>query len=165
MFIGLLDKVKSVSYTHVGTSIPFPPSSESAEGAFWAWNYAYDSAIDAHYELDGECFIGAVTVKLSEDSIVGADILVDGKISGTYNAKTAEYVDPHANVSGNYTGGNITIPVGVKGTRVTVRLHTSLLNLTLYGIEAVTGAQLMNDGLNVKFTEDLASDWVWIQSK
>ena len=117
MFIGLLDKVKSVSYTHADTSVPFPPSTESADGAFWAWNYAYDSAIDANYELDGECFIGAVTVKLSERSVTKIDVLVDGKISGTYNAETEEYVAPHAK-SGNYIGGDITIPTGVKGSQI-----------------------------------------------
>ncbi len=135
MFIGLLDKIKSTYYTHEGTTVPFPPSSESEAGAFWAWNYAYDSAIDAHYELDGECFIGAVTVKLSEDAIIKADVLVDGKISGTFSAETEEYVAPHAKDKGNYLGGEITIPVGAKGSHVIVRLHTALLDLTFSGVE------------------------------
>ena len=30
---------------------------------------------------------------------------------------------------------------------------------------SMTGAQLMNDGLDVTFTENLASDWVWIEAK
>ena len=134
MFIGLIDKIKSVSFTHEGTKIPFPPASVSEDGAFWAWNNVYDSAIDANYELDCECFIGAVTVKLSENAIVKADVLVDGKISGTYSKETDAYIDPHAKPS-NFLGGEITIPVGAKGTCVTVRLHTSLLDITLSGIE------------------------------
>ena len=124
MFIGLLDKIKSTYYTHEGVDVPFPPSSVNETGASWAWNYAYDSAIDAHYELDGECFIGAVTVKLSENSVVKVEILVDGKVCGSHTAETGKNI-----------GGEITVPVGMKGSHVTVRLHTWLLNLTLSGVQ------------------------------
>lgn len=124
MYVGILNNVLNTSYTHEGTAVPFPPSSEENGALSWGWKNAYDSPIDINKELTIESYIGAVTLDVSENSIIKAEVLVDGRVSGKSLAKTGEY-----------TGGKLTIPVGVKGKTVTVRLHTSLQNLTLNGIE------------------------------
>ena len=123
MYIGQLN-IKNTTYTHEGSSIPFLPVKEENGVAFWDWKTIYDSPIDVNCELLGESFIGAVTTKISENCVTKIEIVVDGKVSGAHSAETGKYV-----------GGEITIPVGVKGTVVTVRLHTALLDVTLEKIE------------------------------
>jgi hypothetical protein len=124
MFVGLLNNIKETSFTHKGTSVPFPPSSVDGNVNTWAWRYTYDSALDANYTLDKECFIGAVSFEINERCITKAEVLVDGKVSGMYSAET-----------GKLFGGAVTVPVGVKGTSVTLRFYTSLMDLSLYSVE------------------------------
>ena len=124
MYVGILNNVLNTSYTHEGTSVPFPPSSRENGICVWKWKNAYDSPIDINKELSLECFIGAVTLNVSDDSIVKAEILVDGKVCGAHIARTGECI-----------GGELTIPVGVKGKTVTARLHTTLKDVTLSGME------------------------------
>lgn len=124
MYIGILNNIKETSFTHEGTSVPFPPSSSKDGKNTWAWKYAYDSAIDANHVLTHECFIGAICATVTEDSILKAEAVVDGIVCGHYTAQT-----------GSCFGGNFTIPVGAKGTTVTLRLHTTLRDVTLSDIE------------------------------
>ena len=124
MYVGILNNVLNTTYTHEGTTVPFPPSSEENGALSWGWKNAYDSPIDINKELSLDSYIGAVTLDVSEKSITKAEILVDGKVSGKSLAKT-----------GDYTGGKLTIPVGVKGKTVTARLHTTLKDVAISGIE------------------------------
>ncbi len=126
MYVGLLKNHKDTVFTHMGTSVPFPPSSSEDGKNTWMWNYAYDSAIDAVTEFDGECFFGAVTAEITEDSIIKAEVLVDGAVCGYHTAET-----------GKCFGGSFTVPVGAKGSCVTLRLYTTLKNLTVGKIEFI----------------------------
>ncbi|MBQ2750662.1 MAG: hypothetical protein IJF34_12840, partial [Clostridia bacterium] len=65
MYIGELKNIKSVTYTHKGTEIPFPPSFDTT----WNWKYAYDDAIDVTYTLDGESYLGAVSMDITENAV------------------------------------------------------------------------------------------------
>ncbi len=124
MYVGQLTNHKETVFTHMGTGIPFAPSYND-DGIFtWMWNNAYDSPIDATTEFDFECFFGAVTANITEDSIQKAEVLVDGVVAGHYTAET-----------GKHFGKKFTIPVGMKGKKVTLRLYTSLRNVTIHEIE------------------------------
>ncbi len=123
MNIGLLN-VQNITYTHQASAVPFPPSQEENGACKWLWNDIYDSAIDAHYTLENESFVGAVSLKIGEASVKGVCVLVDQKPCGAYRAET-----------GKLTGGEINIPVGVRGREVTVRLETDLRDLTIESVE------------------------------
>ena len=95
MNIGLLN-VQNITYTHQASAVPFPPSQEENGACKWLWNDAYDSAIDAHYTLENESFVGAVSLKIGEASVKGVCVLIDQKPCGAYRAET-----------GKLTGGEI----------------------------------------------------------
>jgi len=123
MYIGELKSIKT-TFTHEGTSIPFPPSSAESGLGTWEWKYTYDSPIDINFELEGESFIGAVSAKLTENSLKKIEVLINGVPSGYYTARTGEF-----------TGGEVTVPVGSKGKNVTLRLHTELADVTVESVE------------------------------
>jgi len=125
MYIGTLE-AKNISFTHEGTSVPFPPSNTDTGLGMWAWKYLYDSPIDVNLTLGQKSYVGAVTVKLNEDSVIAVEALVDGQSSGKYSAET-----------GKRTGGEITVPVGYLGETVTVRLHTTLRDVIIESVEIV----------------------------
>ena len=124
MYIGLLNNIKSLTFTHKGTDVSFPPSSTENGLGSWSWRYAYDNAIDVNYTLEYQSYIGAVCVDVTENSVTRVEILVDGAIAGCYTAET-----------GKRTGGRLDIPVGKAGEGVTVRFYTDLRDLTLNEIE------------------------------
>ena len=123
MHIGAL-KIKSITYTHEGTNISFPPSVVDGDFCTWAWGDTYDSSIDVNIQLCGESYIGSLSASISENSVSKAEVLVDGKVCGFNTAGTDKL-----------TGGAVVIPVGAKGDKVTLRLHTSLANVTVGEIE------------------------------
>ncbi len=126
MYIGLLENHSEIKFTHKGTLVPFLPSAAEENKSTWLWNNAYDSAIDANTEFPFECFIGAVSATVTADSITKAEVLVDGVVSGYHTAET-----------GKCFGGSFTIPVGMKGQKVTLRFYTTLRNLTIGEIEYI----------------------------
>lgn len=123
MYVGLL-KYTEQTFTHKATSVPFPPSSLEDGVATWGWKTAYDSEIDANMTLEKESFVGAVTADITEDSLTKIEVLVDGVVCGSHAAET-----------GKRTGGTITIPVGRKGLVVTLRLYTTLSDVSLSNVE------------------------------
>ena len=134
MYIGSLE-AKSVSFVHPNTDIPFPPDVCEDGRYTWRWNTVYDSVLDARYTLEAECFVGAVVLELSAESVKKVEVLVDEVIAGSYCAE-----------SGKMVGGTLQIPVGVKGRMVTVRFYTNLIDLSLCGIELL-GAREDGDPL------------------
>ena len=128
MFIGLLEP-KNVTYTHKGTSLQLPPSKVEDGKPVWLWKDIYDCPIDMNYQLDGSCFVGAVCLAIPEHSVTAVEVLIDGNVSGSHSAET-----------GGITGGVLNIPVGAKGSLVTVRLYTYLKDITLESIE-ILGAR------------------------
>ena len=124
MYVGQLNNIKSLVFTHKGTDVPFPPASTEEGLGSWGWRYAYDNPIDANYTLECESFIGAVSVDITENSVTRVEVLLDGSVAGVYSAETGKRI-----------GGCIDIPVGKAGTLVTVRFYTDLRDLTLNAIE------------------------------
>ena len=120
MYVGILNLDKKMTYTYAESEIAFPPASEQDGVLFWSWKTLYKTAIDLKTELGRECFVGAVSVKLSESSILAAEVLVDGILAGSYKAET-----------GKLTGGELNIPVGAKGSTVTLRLYVDLADLSV----------------------------------
>lgn len=128
MYIGKLEDIEKISYTHEGTDVPFLPE-ETENGPLFRWGNVYDSAIDMHVRLSKTAYIGAVCLTLPENSVCGVDVLADGKTVGTYSAET-----------GRLTGGAVTVPVGVGTDRLTVRLYTSLADVLISDLE-ILGAR------------------------
>lgn len=120
MYIGAIKNIKKISFTHAETNIPFSPDSIENGVYTWNWKTLYDMALDVNIELDLECYIGAVGIKLPEKSVSKVEILIDGSIVGIHNAE-----------SGKYTGGELLIPVGRKACGFTMRLYTVLQDISL----------------------------------
>ena len=126
MYIGALKYKEEFTFTHINSNIPFPPS-KNADGSFsWKWQELFDTGVDVSFELEKEAYVGAVSFTLSEPSAVRIAVLVDGKASGLREASSRELI-----------GGDISIPVGVYGKRVTVRIHTDFKDLELKSIEVL----------------------------
>ncbi len=123
MYIGEL-KIKSTNFTHKDVEIPFAPTLIEDDVYTWAWNNVYDSELDLNYELESKAFIGAVSLTLSQNAVSKVEIFVDGTLAGTHTAKT-----------GGLTGGEITVPVGMNGERITARLHPELTEIKLISSE------------------------------
>ena len=78
MYVGLLDYGEKFTYTYAGSNIVPTPTSEENGVITWSWKTLYKTAIDLTAQLGRECFVGAVSVKLSESSVIAAEVLVDG---------------------------------------------------------------------------------------
>ena len=124
MFVGILKTKGEPKFTHLATKIPFPPTTSENGVYYWhKWN-AFDSTIDIHEQLREESFIGAVSADFEENSVTKIEILVDGRLSGTYSAET-----------GKRCGRSITVPVGAVGKSLIIRVYTWIRNVTIQNIE------------------------------
>ena len=120
MYVGILNRDAKLTYTYAASKIAVPPTSEEDGVLKWKWKVLHKTAIDLTTELGRECFVGAVSVKLSEKSILAAEVLIDGTLAGSHRAET-----------GKLTGGELNIPVGAKGSTVTLRLYADLVDLSV----------------------------------
>ena len=75
-------------------------------------------------QLEKDSFIGAVSADFDANSVTRAEILVDGRVSGFYQAETDKRF-----------GGAITIPVGAVGKNIIIRLYTWIRNVIIKNIE------------------------------
>ncbi len=125
MHIGLLnDYITKKEYTHGGVNVPLP-NTDSLDGRdIWAWNKIYDTLLDVNFELENECFIGAVTADIISESIAEVWVVVDGKASGKYVANNPFEAT-----------GKITINVGAIGKKVTLRIRGDLKEISLGDVE------------------------------
>lgn len=120
MYVGILNRDEKFTYTFAGSELVPAPTSEENGIITWKWKVLHKTAVDLTTQLDRECFVGAVSVKLSEDSVLAAEVLVDGALAGSYRAQTGKLV-----------GGELNIPVGTKGSSVVLRLYTDVVDLSV----------------------------------
>lgn len=120
MYVGILNRDLTPTYTYADSQRALLPTSVEDGILKWHWRAVRKTALDVRTELLRECFIGAVSVMLSDASVIAAEVLVDGRLAGSHRAET-----------GKLTGGEINIPVGVKGSTVTLRLYTDLVELSV----------------------------------
>ncbi len=125
MYIGLLnDYVVKKDYTHAGVSVPLPATDHIDGRDVWEWNKIYDTSLDVNFELEHECFIGALTADIISESIAEVYAVVDGKVSGKYVANNP--FEPK---------GIITVNVGAVGKKVTLRIRGDLKEISLGGVD------------------------------
>ena len=112
MYIGFLDYDKKLIFAHEATDKPFNP--DTSEGGAFSWNCAgvFDYTLDVKLSLTKASFVGAVNFKLNEGVLNFAELYVDGKLSARRAAET----------SSNLFGGEVSLPVGVFGKEITIRL-------------------------------------------
>ena len=120
MYVGLLNYGEKFTYTYAGSNIVPTPTSEENGVITWSWKVLYKTAIDLTAQLGRECFVGAVSVKLPEASVIAAEVLVDGALAGSYRAQ-----------AGKLVGGDLNIPVGTKGSTVVLRLYADVVDLSV----------------------------------
>lgn len=124
MYVGILNQDKKFTYTYADSPIAFPPTSEENGVPMWSWKVLRKTAIDLTTELGRECYVGAVNVKLDDRSVAAVEVLVDGALCGAYHAET-----------GKLCGGDINVPVGSKGSTVTLRLYGEFADINLYSLD------------------------------
>ncbi len=116
MYIGSLCTGMTYAFYHRGTEVQFPPDSHKDGVYTWEWDTIMDTGLDLRCTLAQPSFVGSVHLPIANEAkIAAAEILVDGKPAGRYAVET-----------GHDCGGEIDIPVGVKGKVVTIRLHANL---------------------------------------
>ncbi len=115
MKAGLIENIKKVTYTHIDTNLPFPPSETIDEKAIWKWDYIFDSVLDINYELSEKSFIGAVSLKAEPDSISKIEAIIDNKVVGAYSLY---------NMARDHLIENeILVPVTEETDRLTLRIY------------------------------------------
>ena len=126
MYIGFLDYDKSLVFTHEGTDKPF--ETERCEGGAFSWpcNGVFDYTIDVKLSLAKPSFIGAFNFKLPEGVLNFAELFVDGKLSARRAAETQSKL----------FGGEVSLPVGVFGRNLTLRL-------SIYAQSSVTFSDIL----------------------
>lgn len=120
MYIGTLDYEKEITFTHVDTKIPFPPS-QTENGVYsFKGDTLFDLGVDAAILLDRECYVGAVNFIVPKASLASAEILIDGKTAGRYTPPQSELF-----------GGRISIPVGRWAKALTLRFFADFQDVVL----------------------------------
>jgi len=124
MYIGVLNYSKNLVFSHIGGKVPFEPSVTENGTHFWSWEQVYDTGIDIALSLEKESYVGTVNFNVAENSVIEANVLVDGKTVGVcYGSKN------------NLLGGKICVPVGVKAKEITIRLIADFQDIFLDNIE------------------------------
>ncbi len=126
MYIGVLKYKEKFTFTHTNSDVPFPPSAISDNTFHWNWQELFDTGVDISFELKREAYIGAVSFTLSEASASGIAILVDGNAAGLRETSVGELI-----------GGNISIPVGVQGKRITIRIYADFNDVDIKDVEVL----------------------------
>ncbi len=127
MYIGTLDYNKSLTFTHASSDVAFHPTKTENNFYTWAGEIIFDMGVDITLTLERESYVGAVTFHVGEASITAALVVVDGRVVGKHT------------VGGEAFGGNISVPVGIAASTLTVRLFANLTDLTVGDI-AILGA-------------------------
>lgn len=114
MYIGYCDNVEYF-YTRVGGRVPAEPDLSDGERVVFKWQSIYNSGVEIHARLDGEYYVGSVTLPLLEGSrVCGVKLISHGSTVGVYSAGT-----------GRTEGGEITVNAGVLTDEITLRIETS----------------------------------------
>ena len=113
MYAGILEHKQEFTFTHINSKVPFPPSSIDNGAFVWDWKELFDTGIDLSTELLSEAFIGAISFYADGTSFTEVQVLVDGEAAGIRTASKSDLLT-----------GEVTVPVGVYGQRITLRLKT-----------------------------------------
>ncbi len=115
MYIGYAENVK-FNYTRVsGKPLDFEPVKNEDGSLEWKWDAFYNSALEISCKLEGLCYVGSVTLPLTEKSrIAGIKIYSDKKTVGRYSSG-----------DGRVSGGSITVPVGVYTDSLVIRIENA----------------------------------------
>lgn len=119
MYVGILNTNSELTFTRPDSKIPFLPDENSSNERKWNWNSLLDSELDINAELEYESYVGAVSIKLPTDSVKSVCVLVDGVKCATKNTD-----------SDGCLGGEITLSVGTRGKRITVRLECNFQDVS-----------------------------------
>lgn len=129
MYIGILKTVGDPVFTYADSTIPLPPTAVEEDVYTWSWKTLYDSVLDITQTLETPAFVGALHITLPEQAISRAEVLIDGELACCHSAETD-----------GLTGGELTLPVGKHGSKVTLRLHAELKDIIL-SAPVILGAQ------------------------
>ena len=115
MYIGYAKNAK-FEYTRVGGKplVKLPAYNEDGS-VEWKWDDHYSSALEIRCKLERECYVGAVTLPLTEKArVAGVKVYADGRIVGRFSAGT-----------GRVCGGEITVAVGVTAESLIIRIENT----------------------------------------
>ena len=119
MYIGILEQSKITKINHMNSAVPFSKAVKNGDSYSVNWQDIFDTGIDLIVDLTKECFVGAVTVPMSQNSLYSSiEILTGGKMVARHDAET-----------GGLCGGEVNIPVGVWCDDFTVRIHANLKSI------------------------------------
>ncbi len=124
MYIGTLNYEKELLFTHVDSNIPFLPFINEDGAYLWRQSEIFDMGVDITLELERECYVGTVNFRAAKASLASASVYVNGAAVGRYTPPTSELF-----------GGLITIPVGVRAKKLTLRLFADFQDVTLGELE------------------------------
>ena len=124
MYIGELKTKKNIEFYHINSKIPFPPSYTKNGSYTWLWEKLFDTGVDISITLEQKCFIGAVNFTVPENCLSETTVLVNGSPAGYRTS--ADY---------RLFGGHVTVPVGVWGDEITIRLNADFQDIVLQNIE------------------------------
>ncbi len=115
MYIGYAKGAK-FNYTRVGGKpLACEPVHNEDGSVEWKWDEFYNSSLEIRCTLARECYVGSVTLPLTERArIAGAKVYIGGRTVGKYSAG-----------DGRVTGGNIIIPVGVNADSLIIRIENA----------------------------------------
>lgn len=124
MYIGSLNHKQPLTFTHIDSKVAFDPTTNDGNEYTWRWDQLFDTGVDITMALERESYIGAINFTASKDSIAEAYVLADGSMAGRYQAS-----------GGGLFGGRITIPIGVRARKLTVRLRADFKNISISSME------------------------------
>ncbi len=115
MKAGLITNIKTMTYTHGQTAIPFPPSETSEGKDIWKWDYIFDSVLDVNFELSEKSFIGAISIQAEKDTISKIEAVIDNKVVGAYSLYNAS--------RDHLLDNEIIVPVTEETDHITLRIY------------------------------------------
>ncbi len=118
-------KLTPAYFTRRGAVAPLSPNAVTENGYQFEWLTVFDVGIDAHFEKMPRTYVGALTFTLSEPTIEGAQVLLDGKVAGSYFGESGKLVREK----------EISIPVGAYGEEITLRLFGAMQAIELCDIK------------------------------
>lgn len=123
MFVGVLEK-KNVSFYQAGTNLPLAPSLVENGAFVWKWDAVYAAPFDVRIALEQSSYVGAVSLCVERGTATRVEVLIQEEICGAYAAET-----------GKSFRGDVTIPVGMEGSELILRVYPNLENIGIADVE------------------------------
>ena len=132
MYIGFLEFERAPEFFHSGVKVPFAPKSSENGTYTFECDGLFNYDLDVSISLKERSYIGAVCFTVPDATLRCAELFVDGTLS----ARRASDIYP------NYLGGEISLPVGVSGDELVLRLslysHSDITLSDIHLLGAVT---------------------------